>query len=233
MAQQSQDFGQYSTLEPALGPLEATEEPTKEEIDALDDINAEVLNFIHGDNQSSVLASISNGQELYQGIGSAAFQIMLATKSKFEQGGEPIPPASLFGEGGAIHTTVDELFQLAQAAGVPGADDQDQYSAAMMETMRQVGEYIEQTGDDASVAETQELLIDIEQTGGQGVGEPELGEEDALRGTIQRSLDAQNQALSPEQTPVQDAAQAAPQQQSAVPETAGGPVQPQGGILNG
>ena len=223
-----EDLGQYGTLEPALSPFEGTEEPTQEEIDALDDITSEVLNFIHGPNNDAVLGSIGNAQELYQGIGAAAFQILLATKAKFEEGGTKVPPATLFGEGGAIHTTIDELFQLAQAAGIPGANEQDQYSAAMMEVMRLAGDHIETTGDDASVAEAQELLIDVERTGPNGSGLPEEGEEDVLRGTIQRSLDAQNSALQP--TPTQggaDPTQVLPQQQGEVP------VQPAGGILNG
>lgn len=219
------NFDEFLTMEPAVQPLVATEEPTQEEVDALDDVVAEVVTFIHGPNNSSVLGMIGNAQELFQGIGAATFQILLATKQKFEQGGTELPSAVLFGEGGAIHTTVDELFQLAQAAGIPGSEDQDQYSASIMEVMRLAGDHIETTGDDASVGEAQELLIDIEETGPQGQAIPESGDEESLKGTIQRSLDAQNQGLEP--VPVAEgAAQAAPQQQSAVPEASGG-------ILNG
>lgn len=216
----TKDFGTYETLDPALGPFEANEEPTKEEQDSLDDVMAEVLKFIHGDNNASVLGSIGNTQDLYQGVGAAAFQILLATKQKFEMGENTLPPAVLFGNGGAVHSTVDEIFQLAQAAGIPGSEDQDQYTAAIMEVMRLAGEYIETSGDDSSVGEAQELLIDVEQTGYQGQDIPNPGEEDKLRGTIQRSLDAQNAALQPE---VVENQQAAPQQQSAEPQSGGLP----------
>lgn len=205
-------------MEPAAQPFIGSEEPTQEEIDALDDITAEVVKFIYGDNNESVLGTISNTPELYQGVGFAAFQILLATKQKFEEGGTKVPSATLFGEGGAIHTTIDELFQVARAAGVPGSDDEDQYSAAMMEVMRLAGEYIENVGDDESIGETQELLIDSEEPGANDILAETSEDEESLRDSIQRSLDAQNQALEPEQV------EEAPQQQQ--------PAEP-GSLLNG
>ena len=226
----AQNFEEMVTMTPAFGPLNADEEPTQEEVDALDDINAEVLNFIHGDNNSSVMGSIGNAVELYQGVGAAAFQILLAVKQKFEAGGEKVPPAALFGEGGAIHSTIDELFQLAQAAGMEGSDDQDQYNASMMEVMRLAGDHIEKTNDDDSVAEAQELLIDIETAANpeqavQGV------DEDSLTGTIQRSLDAQNQALQPEQVPDPQAPQGPQQQQANQANQGALPPQGPAGVL--
>lgn len=215
----------YEDLNPALGPFEADEPATQEEQDALDDVSAEILKFIHGNNSRSVLGSIANTPELYQGVGNAAFQILLAIKQQYERDGGKLPEAVLFGEGGAIHTAVDEIIQLAQAAGIQGSDDPNQYSAAMMEVMRLTGEYIETTGDDNSVAEAQELLIDVEETGYAGQQIPQQGDDESLRGAIQRSLDAQNQALQPQ--PAQDAAnmaQAAPQQQSAEPQAGGLPA---------
>jgi hypothetical protein len=240
-----QNIGQYETLEPALGPFEGNEEPTQDEIDSLDDVIAEVLTFIHGPNHESVLGSITNAPEegggIFKPIGNATFQILLATKAKFEEGGKKLPPAVLFGEGGAIHTTVDELFQMAQAAGVPGADDDQQYSASIMETLRLAGDYIEKTGDDASITEAQELLIDVEAT---APGERQLGggaKDDDLKAAIQRSLDAQNQTAP-------DAEQAPPQQPQPLPQGPGiapdpnapppaqdpnAPIAPQqGGVLN-
>jgi hypothetical protein len=184
------------SLQPEFGPLNADQEPTQLESDALDDITAEVLKFIHGDYSDDLVSSVANAPEFYQGVGAAAFTVLDATKSKFESGGVKVPPATLFGEGGAIHTTVDEIIQLMRAAGVPGAEDPDQYSASMMEVMRLAGEHIEKTNDDESVSEAQELLIDIESTGQPGVV-PESEDEGRLKGAIQRSLDAQNQALGP------------------------------------
>ena len=214
------DFNDLVTMEPAVQPIIGSEEPTQEEIDALDDITSEVVKFIYGDNNASVLGSIANTPELYQGVGFAAFQILLSIKQQFELEGTKVPPATLFGEGGAIHTTVDELFQVAQAAGVEGSDDEAQYSASVMEVMRLAGEYIETTGDDDSISEAQELLIDIEETGQGGMIVETSEDEESLRSTIQRSLDAQNQALQPEQVE-----EGAPQQQQqpAVP----------GSLLNG
>lgn len=242
MAQKSpapaKDFQSMISMEPALGPLTADEQPTAEEMDALDDINSEVIKFIHGDNRNPVMGMISNARELYQGISQAAFQILLATKQKYEAGGQKVPPAALFGEGAAIHTAVDELFQIAQAAQLPGSDDQDQYSAAMMNIMRLAGEHIEKSNDDDSVAEAQELLIDVETAGGMpGAGPATYTEEDneQLTGAIQRSLDAQNQALYPQQAPDPEAPvgpqQGAPQQSGQAGRGAQMPPQG-GGILN-
>ena len=193
------DFNDYIDMDPAFGPISADEEPTPEELDALEDINAEVLKVIYGDNNDAVMGVIKNANELYQGVGLAAFQILLSTKTKFEAGGQKVPPAALFGEGAAIHTTVDELFQLAQAAGIPGSDTEEQYTAAMMEVMRLTGDHIEKSGDDDSVGEAQDLMIDIEAAAG-NTGPVQLGQEDEddVRGAIERSMQAQ-QAPAPEQ----------------------------------
>lgn len=202
MAQESPDFENMISMTPAMGPLNADEEPTAEEMDAYEDISAEVIKFINGDNNAAVLAAVSNTPELYQGISQAAFQILLATKQKYEQGGQKVPPAALFGEGGAIHTAVDELFQMASAAGVPGADDQDQYSAAMMNVMVLAGDYIEKASDDTSIAEAQDLLIDVEAASGEPQRTmPPMQDDGSLQSAIQRSLDAQNQSLAPENIP--------------------------------
>jgi len=218
MKKQTRNFDSYADLDPGLAPFEATEPATEEETDALEDIMAHVLTFIHGENQQSVIDSISNSREIYQGVGNAAFNILLSTKLKYEKDGQKIPPATLFGEGGAIHSTVDEIFQLLEAARVPGADDRDQYAASVMEVMRLAGEHIEKSGDDASTFEAQELLIDSEEAGTPGTPVGGAPEEDKLTRAIQRSLDAQNQALAP---PPDQAGPAAP---------AGQPSQPAGGL---
>jgi len=222
------DFQNRISMQPEMGPLTANEEPTEEEAMAMQDISAEVIKVIHGDNNSAVLGVMSNTPELYQGVAQAAFQILLSSKQKYESGGQKVPPAALFGEGAAIHTAVDELFQLAQAAGLPGSEEQDQYSAAIMDVMRQAGEHIEKSGDDTSIAEAQELLIDIEATG-PNAGVPDYTEEDAsnVESTVRRSLDKQNQSLNPEYV---DEGPPPEEQEQMMPQQA--PIQG-GGILNG
>jgi len=213
------DFDKFVSLEPAVAPLAGSEPASQEEQDALDDVMSEVIKFIHGDNNSSIMRIMNNSQELYQGVGQAAFQILLATKQKYERGGQELPSATIFGEGGAIHSAVDEMFQLAQAARIPGSEDQDQYAASIMEVMRLAGEHIESGSDDTSVNEAQELMIDIESTGGPRPVEP--ADEDSIKGAIQRSMDAQQQPQ-------------APLQPETVPEQAPPQVPQQGGgILNG
>lgn len=184
------DFSKHITAEPAFGPLTADQEPTPEEQDARDDAVAEMMTFMYGDNSDSVLGVMSNARELYQGVGQAAYHILNATKTKFEKGDVQLPSAAIFGEGGMIHSAVEELMQLAQAAGLPGSDDQDQYHAAMFETYRLVGEHIQSSGEDGSIAEAQELLIDVETAGGNMSTAPGLnpGQEEDLQGAIERSL---------------------------------------------
>lgn len=226
--QQKPDFEKMVTMRPEFGPLNADEEPSPEESEAFQRINNRLLEFIHGPKSDAVVRMMQNSPELYKGVGQAAYQILLSAKQQEEKGGKELPPAALWGEGAGIHTAVDELFQLAQAAGIPGSQEQDQYSAAMFEVYRLAGEHIEQGNDDNAVKEAQELMIDVEASSGpQGIPEGTYGmpHQKMLDEAVQRSLAQQQGGIPPQAAPEPAPQQGAPQ----------GPMPPQGmsGILGG
>jgi hypothetical protein len=187
-----QNFEQYVSMQPEFGPVNATEEPNAAEKEAYEDIHAEVLEFIHGPQGDNVVKMLQTAPELYQGVGQAAFQILLATKQKLEgKNGKPLPPAALWGEGAGIHTTVDELYQLAKMENIPGSEQQDQYMASMFEVYRLAGDHIQNSNEDESINEAQDLIADIEMTGSEQPLLPQVfnsPQQKQLDGAIARSI---------------------------------------------
>lgn len=212
-----QNFSDMVSLQPQFGPLSADEEPTPEETRAFNAMYTEVLEFIHGPKSESVLGTISNAPELYQGIGNTAFQILLAVKQNMEKDGKPVEPAALWGEGGAIQSTVDELFQLARAARLPEADNPDMFSAAMFETYRLAGEYIQNANEDDAINEAQELLVDVETSTDPEGGMPEGIFNEVHQGQLDGAYENSLAARQAMEAGGPQGAQAGPEAQGGMP----------------
>jgi hypothetical protein len=78
-----------------------------------------------------------------------------------ETGGNPEMSGVWFGEGGLLQTTVDSVFEIATRAELPGADDPDQYAAALIGTYKAVGEYLLEQGDEDAIQEARELASEM------------------------------------------------------------------------
>lgn len=88
--------------------------------------------------------------------------MLLAIKSEVEkETGEPAPASIFFAEGGLMQEGVDRLFEFAQALDIPGSDDPDMYSAALMNIHKMAGEHVLETGDEAAISEALELGGDM------------------------------------------------------------------------
>lgn len=74
----------------------------------------------------------------------------------------------MFGEGGVITGVVDALFEVAQAAGIPEAEDEDNYAAVMIGVYNKVGEHIDMEGDEMAKSQIAELGMDMATTNEDG-----------------------------------------------------------------
>jgi hypothetical protein len=163
---QNADYDELVELDPAFGPVAGNEEPNEEEQAHYDMLYADFMDELFGAQSKNAETMLRTGPELFKSVATVAFNILHAVHQRHEQRDGPVPQAALFGEGGMISTAVDEVFQMAIALQLPDSQDQDQYTAAQMDVMRQVGDYLEKSQDDGAVNESQDLLLDMETADG-------------------------------------------------------------------
>ena len=234
----------YDTLvgvNPGFDPVISDTVPTDEELLHFKDIYADFIDNLYGKSETAAVKMLGNAPQLYSGVAKVAFNVLLATKQEYEQKEGPLDSAIFFGEGGMISTAVDEVFKMARAQGLPGTDDQDQYSAAQFEVMRLVGEMMQSGQEDGSVGEAQDLLQDIDEAGGGGQSAAPLSGDE--RDTLELAA-AEGQAPLPEEQPPEQGIppqgppagppQGPPPQgppQGAPPQGAAPPQQPPQGLI--
>lgn len=179
---QYDDFVGYSNKDVATDPgidvLTANEEPTEDEMAHYHEMYADFMEALYDNNSRSVEQLIGSSEQFYEGVSEAAMLLLRPVYQKHEQQVGEVPQASLFGEGGMIHTAVEEVFKFAQASGIEGSQDQDQYTAAHVDMMRKVGEFIENKSDDGAVEEAQDLLVDVEMADPNYSGSPQMQPDD-------------------------------------------------------
>lgn len=90
----------------------------------------------------------------------------------------------MFGEGGVLTQVVDALFDVADMAGHPEAQDEDQYAAALIGVFNKVGEHISNEGDEAAMSEIADLGMSMAATNPDG----SMNDLDAMKDPKQAAL---------------------------------------------
>jgi hypothetical protein len=163
---QRPEYDELVALDPGFGPVAANEEPDKAETAHFEMMYADFVEALYGSQSKNAEEMLKTSQNLYTGVAKVAFNILNAVHQRHEQRDGPVPQAALFGEGAMINTAVDEVFSMAMSLKIPEAQDQDQYTAAQMDMMRLVGEFLEKSQSDESINEAQELMLDMETADG-------------------------------------------------------------------
>ena len=224
--------GEYDELvgvHPGLAPVAPDETPTEEETMHFHEIFSDFINKLHTDSQGAVIKSLKAASELYKGVAKTAFEVLKAVHSEYTQKEDVDLSSVLFGQGGMISTAVDEVFKIAVSLKLPGANDEQQYSAAQFEVMRLVGEYMQKIQDDDGVNEAQELMLDMDEAGGSTDASVPLNAED--RGTLEEAAMPPEEAMPPpvpEEMPSPEAQAAVPADGSPIPQQ---PVPPPQGLV--
>lgn len=214
---------QQEAANAGISVLTANEEPTSEEMYHYHEMYADFMEALYDNNSRNVEQMIGSSEQLYEGVSEAAITLLRPVYQAHEQKEGEVPQAALFGEGGMIHTAVEEVFQFAQAAGIDGSQSQDQYTAAHVDMMRKVGEFIEKKSDDSAVEEAQDLMVDVEMADPNYSGSPEMSTEDTAE---LKNIATQNEQIAQES----DAGNIAAEQAPVSPEEAEGMAQA-GGLV--
>lgn len=165
-------------LKPEDDPLQGSEPANEEEQAHYDNMFADFIDLLYGPQRDNALKMMKTTPDLFQGVSQASFVLLKGVYDEHTRKEGPVPQAALFGEGGMIGTAVDEMFKLAAAHKLKGSDDINQYTAAQMDIMRRVGDYLEKEQSDDSVNEAQDLLMDIEVANNPNVEAAPIGTRD-------------------------------------------------------
>lgn len=163
---QNANYDELVSRDPGYGPVAANEEPDEAEMAHYNMMYADFVEVLYGSQVKNAEQMLQTSNDLYLGVSKVAFTILQAVYQRHDQRDGPVPQAALFGQGGMISTAVDEVFSMAMALKLPDSKDQDQYTAAQMDVMRLVGEFLEKSQDDGAVGQAQDLLIDVETADG-------------------------------------------------------------------
>lgn len=154
---------QFSNLAPEDGNNlgQGTIPATPEEQQIVDVVNDGIEQQIHGKFRDDLVELLTSTPELWNNVATASTMLLEGAYGKTAEQVVEVPPDAWFGENGIIQTTVEMVFEVANAIGMPGAEDDDQLNAAYMKVMTTIGEELYEE-DDVAVAEAQQLMIDAE-----------------------------------------------------------------------
>lgn len=154
---------QYDSLAPEDGNAIGfgTVEATPEEQMVVDKVTDGIEQQIHGKYRDDLVQLLSSTPELWMNVASASHMLLEGAYGKLAEQQVNVPPDAWFGENGIIQSTVEMVFEVANAVALPGSEDDDQLNTAYMKTLTLIGEELYEE-DDVAVAEAQQLLLDAE-----------------------------------------------------------------------
>lgn len=135
---------------------------SEEEHGMLKSILDSVEMAIHGQNAGKVEEILKNAPSAYEGVASAAHVLTVASYMQANKQGLEPSPDLYFAENGVIQTTTEMVWEVAEAMGLEGVNDEAQFEAALFDTYRRIGETVMEEENPAVVQSAQELLIEME-----------------------------------------------------------------------
>lgn len=117
---------------------------------------------IHGQHSGKVEEILKNAPSAYEGVASAAHVLSVASYMQANKQGLEPSPDLYFAENGVIQTTTEMVWEVAEAMGIKGVEDDAQFEAALFDTYRRIGETVMEEENPAVVQSAQELMIEME-----------------------------------------------------------------------
>lgn len=140
---------------------------TASEEEQMEAVTTDALDFVYGEGTEDVIRMMQS-MEPFEAAATLAFEILRREKTELEASGERVEPAVFLSPDGAVAPLIGAIFEVAASAGIPGADDPDQQSGAIMNTYAKMGEYIEESGDEVAMNEAGELAAEMALTSPEG-----------------------------------------------------------------
>jgi hypothetical protein len=156
--------------DPTFEPLTGDEEASAEEEKFLAAVMDYFMGYIYSDEGLAkvVQALKQDRRELFEVIPDIIEPLLKKAKLEVERAsGQDIPASVWFGEGGALQSANDFLFELAQQSDVPGSQHTDQYTASLINLYGKAGQTIEEEGSEEAIKEAEALMMEVS-VGAQG-----------------------------------------------------------------
>lgn len=195
---------------PGFKVFEADQSASPEEEEQLKALVVPAMRTIYDEANLPAFVKVLNpdGKEFFEAAGETAYLVTMRQYQKEKEAGRSPNPSVFFGRGGMLETMVDQMFEIGQNFDLMGADDRDQYAGAMGFAWQKAGEYIMESGDEASIAEAQEMMMDMALTRDDGTMIETRQEADQVRAaSMQQKQLAQGvqqglqQAIAPKGVP--------------------------------
>lgn len=140
-----------------LGPNEEAATPEEEAL--LQKAADTVTEFLHGEKRDQVAKDIAQGQgELYERVSDVAYPLLMGMSQSAK---DADPGFDFWMALGTI--AIEELFAIADAADLPGAQDQEQMEAALLDMVVRHGE--ENQDNPEAVEAAKQAATEMAQTG--------------------------------------------------------------------
>ena len=140
-------------------PQEGYEYASPEDEQLLDSVMDTVEQIIHGSQRENMVGMIEAGPDLWQSVPRIVHMITHGVAVKMEE--QQIPDDGMFfAQNGVVQQTFEMVWELADAIGHPAAQDDEQFQAAYMHTLKLLGD--DMMDDTESAKEAQAFLIDTE-----------------------------------------------------------------------
>jgi len=144
---------------PQLDPIIADQPATEEEEQRLGEGVVSLMDFLYSDD--GLLAVTNVLKEDKRPIFEVIPDIAVPLLSKVKNTNPDLKGPEFFGDGGLIQTVVEELIDLAEQQGVPGAENEDELQATVINMYRKVGEFINAQGEEGSIEQARLLANDM------------------------------------------------------------------------
>lgn len=144
--------------DPSFNAFRGSEAAAPEEDAQMNEYLADAMEFIYSKKGMAVIMRGLNdeGRELYETVPQISKLILEKTLGGMKAA-KKVDSQYFFGEGGLLQQVPQMLFEIAQKLGIPGSDDPDQMSAALMATYKAAGEHVLESGDEESIIQAQSL----------------------------------------------------------------------------
>lgn len=130
-----------------------------------------LMSFMYSEKGMASVAQAlqQDDRPLYEKLPEVAMPMLLKVRGDLEEAFDaPVPSSIFFAEGGLMQSAVQMLLEVASSMGLPGADDPDQASGAVINLYKKAGEYMLESNDPESLDEVMRLGSEMAMTAADG-----------------------------------------------------------------
>lgn len=172
--------------DPLFNQLQADTEASPQEEAALQEGLLSFMETLYDKETIVNVASILEEEgELYDKVPRIIVPMLQKVKAEVKNA----PPSIFFGENGLIQLAVPLIWEIAENERIPGYQDPDQISGAMINLYRMVGEHLDKSGDKLARSQAQDMAISMALTNPDGsMADPDsMIEENPLTDAVKKA----------------------------------------------